>query len=248
MSVPIVFSSIFSSFPQVKFGFSTRQDGINSEVFGLNVSFGVGDDRSNVGEHQRRFLESLSIVRGDLAIPKQVHGSTVQRVTHPGLYDDCDALITNEADVFLSITVADCLPIFLFDPSSQSIGAVHAGWRGCAQNIVQKTVLRMAAECSAKLETMRVYVGPSARSCCYEVGEEVASQFDEKFLIRKTGARPHLDMQAFTVAVLSEMGIQNSQIEISQYCTICTPELFHSYRRDGARSGRMIGVIGLVRY
>lgn len=103
----------------------------------------------------------------------------------------------------------------------------------------------MIEEFSAKPDTLRAYIGPSARVCCYEVGEEVASQFDERFRVRKERARPYLDMQSFTTSLLTEMGLRHEHIEISPYCTICMPELFHSYRRDGAKSGRMRGIIGL---
>lgn len=240
-------ASIFSSFPSVAFGFSTRNGGVSPEPYRLNMSFSVGDDSTSVMENQRRFLNHLGIRVEDLAIPKQVHGDIVLRVLKPGVYENCDALITNEKNVFLRITVADCLPIFLFDPVSQSVAAVHAGWRGCIHQIVQKTIIRMTKEFSAKLGAMRVYIGPSARSCCYEVGDEVAGQFDQRFLIQKTQGRPHLDMLGFTLTLLTDAGIEHSCIEISPHCTICTPSLFHSYRRDGAKSGRMMGVIGLKR-
>ena len=247
MSVPVIFSKLFSSFPQISFGFSTRQGGITPDPFDMNLSFNVGDDRTRVMQNRRKFLQSVQIAEDQLAIPKQVHGDTVHRAERPGEYQNCDGLITNNLGVFLSVKVADCLPIFFFDPSSNSIAAVHAGWRGSAQKIVQRAVALMVAEFSTRPETMLVYIGPSSRVCCYEVGEEVASKFHQQFLSRKADTRPHLDMHSFTVSLLREMGVKDSHIEVSPYCTICTPELFHSYRRDGARSGRMMGTIGIRR-
>ena len=248
MSVPIIVSQMFSSFPQVSFGLSTRLGGVSPEPFGMNLSFNVGDDRIKVMQNRRIFLKSLQITGDQLAVPRQNHGDTVKVVERSGEYQGCDGLVTNKPGVFLSVSIADCLPVFFFDPSSESIAAVHAGWRGCVQKIVQKAVTKMVAEFSTKPETLMAYIGPSARVCCYEVGEEVASRFDQKFLSHNTGTRPHLDMKSFTVSLLKEIGVADSHIEISQYCTMCAAEFFHSYRRDGASSGRMMGVIGLRRY
>ena len=222
----IVSASIFSGFPEVRFAFSTR-------------------DGNNVHDYEQSFLRSAEVETKRLAIPKQVHGKTVMKVSAPGVYPDSDALITNQRDVFLQVSVADCLSIFLYDQTSHSVGAVHAGWRGSVEKITLFAFQRMVQEFSAKPETTRVFIGPSARSCCYEIGEDVASQFDEQFVMRKPNTRPHLDMQSFNVSVLTSLGIQKLNIEVSPHCTICTPELFHSYRRDGTKAGRMIGILGL---
>lgn len=247
MSVPVIFSKMFSSFPQLAFGFSTRQGGAAPEPLDSNARLNPGDDPTRALPNHEKFLQSLLIGEAQMATPDQVHGDAVYRAERPGEYQDCDGLVTNKPGVFLSVRVADCLPIFFFDPSSNSIAAVHAGWRGSAQKIGQKAIALMVAEFSARSETMLVYIGPSARACCYEVGEEVASKFHQRFLSRGVGPRPHLDMQSFTTSLLKEMGVKDSHIEVSPYCTICTPELFHSYRRDREASGRMIGTIGLRR-
>lgn len=245
MSFPILAASIFSPFPQIVFGFSTRKGGVSSEPYGCNMSYSVGDDAANVKENQKRFLEHLGVRTENLAVPKQVHGDNVVRVSRPGIYENCDALISNKKGVFLRITTADCLPLFLFDPNSGSVAAVHAGWRGCVQQIAQKTIIQMGEEFSTKPGELRVYIGPSARKCCYEVGEDVTRKFNQRFLIDTGGERPHFDMLGFTLDLLRESGVDNLHIEVSPHCTICTPQLFHSYRRDGAKSGRMMGVIGL---
>jgi YfiH family protein len=241
----VLSATIFSPFPHLVFGISTRNGGISPGQYGLNMSFSVGDDPSNVTENQRRFLGHLGIPVDNLAIPKQVHGARVVRVVKAGVYADCDALVTNEKNVFLRVTVADCLPVFLFDPDALAVAAVHAGWRGCAQGVVQKTVMKMADEFSTMPASLRVFIGPSARACCYEIGEEVAAQFYERFLVRHKGNRPHLDMLGLTLNLLDGCGIPGTHVEVSPHCTIHSPQLFHSYRRDGMKSGRMMGVIGI---
>lgn len=245
MSVPIISSNLFSSYPSLVFGFSTRLAGVSPEPFGMNI---VGDERQNVLENRQRFLSQVGANGEALAIPRQIHGAVVRRAARPGVYSDCDALISNTPGVFLTVATADCLPIFIFDPPTKSIAAVHAGWRGSLQRIVQKALTAMSDAFTADPQSMLVFIGPSARVCCYEVGEEVASQFDSRFLVHREDHRPYLDMHLLTVTVLLKMGVEKSHIESSNHCTICTPHLFHSYRRDRERSGRMMGVIGMRDY
>jgi len=221
LSGPIIRASIFSPFPQVIFGFSTRRSA-------AAAVFGIG------GEH--------------LAVPKQVHGDRVVRVFKPGEFENCDALISSEKDVYLSISVADCLPIFFFDPAHDAVAVIHAGWRGCVHRIVEKTIDAMRSEFSSEPTALRVFIGPSARVCCYEVGQEVARQFDRQFLFQTMNSRAHLDMVAVVQNMMTEAGVQRKNIETSPYCTICTPQLFHSYRRDKERAGRMVGIIGIHAY
>ena len=87
------------------------------------------------------------------------------------------------------------------------------------------------------------YIGPAARSCCYEVGEEVAQSFPAEYVIRSDFPKPHLDLQKMNKDILLQHGVQETNIEVADECTICSPELLHSYRRDGKRSGRMMAVI-----
>lgn len=244
--LPVIRSRTFSKYPSVVFGFSTRIGGVSPEPFGLNLSFNVGDDSSRVAENRRRFLGVLNVPFGRLAIPRQSHSKTVQRVAHPGEYSSCDALVTSEEEVYLVVSVADCIPLFMYDPKKNVIAAVHVGWRGSSSGVVKETLRVLRAEFVAAPEDLVVYLGPSARSCCYEVGEDVASKFSPQFLRPKSPGKLMLDLTGVTKAELIESGVRRDQVEDDGRCTICTPGLFHSYRRDGERSGRMMGVIGLV--
>lgn len=241
----VVSASVFSPFPRVVFGMSTRLGGVSPEPYGMNLSFSVGDEESRVLENQQRFLTQLGVSNERLAIAKQVHGDRVLFADKPGEYERCDALFTTSTNLFLRISIADCLPIFLFDPESEAIAAIHAGWRGCEQNIVEKTVQKMKDDCSTDPLSLRAFIGPSARSCCYEIGEDVARRFDSRFLVRNRRGRFHLNMIDHTLCSLSNAGVNKSFVEVDPRCTICTPQLFHSYRRDGGKAGRMAGIIGL---
>jgi YfiH family protein len=212
----------------------------------MNLSFSVGDDPDLVRQNRDRFFGMLQIPQDRLAIPSQVHGATVLTVASPGKYDQCDGLVSSEQDLFLTISVADCLPIFLFDTVAMAVAAVHAGWRGTRLGVLANALKILFESIGSRPENLLAYLGPSAGVCCYEVGEEVAEQFDPAFVTRPPGGKPHLDLKAANRAILMEAGVLRETIEVSAYCTICNPELFHSYRREGAHSGRMRGVLGLM--
>jgi hypothetical protein len=243
--IQIIQSKLFSNYQYLKFGISTRIGGISPEPFGLNLSFNVGDDPTRVNENRRRFFSALAIPIERLATPNQVHSAKVCLVSKPGAYESCDALITITSEIFLVVTVADCLPIFLFDPTAKSIGAVHVGWRGSKLRILERTIKAMETEFGTKRKNIITTIGPSARACCYEVGKDVANEFNDKLLRKSENKKYYLDLILFNRDILVDSGIQGNHIEISQNCTICSRSLFHSYRRDGKASGRMMGVIGI---
>ena len=245
--VPVIRSSKLLEFPAVVFGMSTRQGGISPEPYGLNLSFNVGDERDRVIENRRRFFHTLRIGLEELAMPLQCNGNTVRRVHLPGGYENCDALVTSERGVYLVVTVADCIPVFMYDPNRHVVAAVHVGWRGAASGVIVETMRLLKEEFSSRPEDLVVSVGPSARACCYEVEEDVARKFPEQFLHAKSHGKFILDLHSFSKGVMIENGVRKERIEDNGRCTICTPELFHSYRRDGKHSGRMMGTIGLVR-
>jgi YfiH family protein len=245
LGIDIIRSSKFSEYPRLVFGHSTRIGGVSPEPYALNLSFSVGDDSSRVWENRRRFFGELNIPLDRLAIPKQRHTNVVRMVSGPGDYEDCDALVTNAEGVYLVVSVADCIPLFVFDPVKNVVGAIHVGWRGSASGIVNETVRLLKEEFSSNPEGLIAYIGPSARACCYEVGGEVAGKFPEEYTRAKVAGKSHLDLPGFSKKQLMESGVKEERIEENGKCTICTPGLFHSYRRDGGRSGRMMGVIGI---
>lgn len=243
----ILQSKLFSLYPQIVFGMSTRNGGVSAPPYGLNLSISVGDNPDNVRENRKRFFHSLDIESSRLAFPLQVHSSHIQYAGEPGRYPETDGLTTDRKEIYLIVTVADCLPVFLFDPVHNVIAGVHAGWRGSSRNITGNAILHMTGRWKTKPSDLVVYLGPSAGVCCYEVGEEVARLFSPEFTIPESNGRYHLDIPAVNKAQLLAEGVRDENIEHEDSCTICTPERFHSYRRDGEKSGRMMGVIGIRR-
>jgi YfiH family protein len=164
-------------------------------------------------------------------------------VTAPGEYPESDALISSERGLFLCISVADCVPILLFDPLHNAIGAVHAGWRGTASGIVMAAVEAMHAEFGTLPAGLIASIGPSASLCCYKVGADVALRIPSSF-VREEHGESFVDLKGANRGQLLNAGLRPGNVELSPYCTISDSTLFHSYRRDGAKSGRMMGVIG----
>jgi YfiH family protein len=224
---------------------STRNGGISPAPLGMNLSFHVGDREENVRRNREIFFGWLGIRIDELAIPGQVHGTNVSRIGAPGAFPDCDALITDSPRVFLCVSVADCVPVLLFEPAVHAVAAVHAGWRGTVGRILEAAVRKMERTLGAQPGRLRAYLGPAASSCCYAVGEDVAARFDSRF-VRRDGARPFVDLKQANAQQLLALGVSPDHIEISPFCTISDSTLFHSYRRDGLRSGRMTAVIGLI--
>lgn len=192
-----------------------------------------------VADELTRFIHGRFGLETSLTTCVQIHSATVVRATREGLWrecDSCDALWSAEKGVTLGIKVADCLPVSLIDVEHGVIANVHSGWRGAVQQITAATLDAAPLDPAST----RAYLGPSIRACCFEVGEEVATQFDERFVARSR-KKPHVDLIAFTIDALRSSGI--TDISDSEMCTRCEGSIFHSYRRDGAGKGRNLVLV-----
>lgn len=182
-------------------------------------------------------------IEATLATCTQVHGVTVHRATHEGSWrecDSCDALWSDHPHVALGIKIADCLPVAVLDPTNGVIANAHSGWRGAVAGVT-----------AAALDASRVdpvssfaYLGPSIRTCCFEVGEEVASQFHARYIDRGQ-AKPHVDLVSYTMDILRERGFSEERISDSGLCTRCEGSIFHSYRRDKEARGRNLQIAAM---
>jgi YfiH family protein len=148
----------------------------------------------------------------------------------------CDALWSDRRQTALAIKVADCLPVSIIDPERGVTANIHSGWRGAVQQITAKTLDAAPLDPRHSI----AFLGPTIRVCCFEVGEEVAAQFDVRFVDRSRGAKPHVDVAAFTAASLRERGFE--RIVDTELCTRCPGSIFHSYRRD-KKSGRNLAIV-----
>lgn len=169
----------------------------------------------------------------------QVHGCAVveARAGHSG---SGDALVSGRGDLALVVVTADCVPVLL--AAGERIAAVHAGWRGIVAGVVPAAITRLAAGAAP----VTAWVGPAIGVCCYEVGEEVASQVAlaagaDGCVHGTPGARPHLDLRSAVEAQLVAAGV--AEVRHLDLCTRCHPNWLWSFRREGPRAGRNLAWI-----
>lgn len=234
---------IFREHPEIRSGLTLRGDG--DDRYGHNYSLGVGDDADRVRRNRSRLATRLGFAPERLASQHQVHGDVIRVVSDGYEPDKSDALITAEPGWLLAISVADCAPVLIYDPIRSVVAGVHSGWRGTALNLTGLTINRLRLDHGSDPADLRVYLGAAAGQCCYEVGTDVADRFPERHGRELGGGKYLFDNKGVVLQQLLDAGVAPSNIELDPRCTICDSTL-HSYRRDGARSGRMFAVIGII--
>jgi YfiH family protein len=223
---------------------TTRRGGISSSPYhALNLGRSTADDPAAVAENRRRVLGRLGIPAQRLATAGQVHGARVERVTRPGHVAECDALVTTTRGLALAVTTADCMSLLYVAPGGA--GAAHSGWRGTAEGMPAAALAALCAAAGCDPADVTVYLGPCIRSCCYEVGPEVASRFPAE-VVRADRPRPFLDLPAAARLQLVAAGLASTSFHDSGACTACQPDWYFSHRRDGLRSGRHWGIVALA--
>ncbi len=191
---------------------------------------------------RRAFARAVGIGDQPLTTAGAVHGSTVAPVDEPKeVVQGVDGLITNSKGVALFATYADCYPIVLWDPVKRAAGLAHAGWRGTVAGVARAAVKGMHDEYGSDPGSLRAGIGPGICGRCYEVGGEVASQFDARFLTSGSGDRFLLDLAAANRAQLEEVGV--SDVHVLGLCTKET-DFLPSHRRtpDGTRFGAIVAL------
>jgi len=209
-----------------------------------NLSKHVGDSEENIVQNRSRFFGSLGIDPSRLVHGNQVHSNNVIIVSEPGLYKESDGFITTDKNLFLVISVADCLPVMIYDKKNRIAANIHAGWRGTQKKIVSRAMEILFSEFSSKTEDIRIFLGPCIGRINFEVGEEVAEMFDDEFTEKRNG-KYYVDIAGDNLAQIKSYGIKDKNIENCGLCTYDNAENLHSYRRDKERSGRMFAVIGM---
>ena len=244
-------------------GFSTRLGGVSSledSKAGTDVNLaGFNEDsRENIYENRRRFLAAFPH-EYRLATAWQVHGDNIREVSGADDLGDsderADALMSDLNGVLLGVKTADCVPILIGDRRTGAFAAIHAGWRGTVQSIVEKAVAKVAGVYGSKPEDLVCAIGPAAGCDQYEVGDDVIDAFRQNFsesskYFRQT--RPGhalVDLKASNGDQLTASGVDGANVHISSLCTMERVDLFFSYRIEKAkfgRTGRLMSVIGRV--
>jgi len=236
-------------------GYSTARSASGRE---LDLDLRGASDPERVLESRRLVLAALGIEPESLVLPEQIHGAGVARVgaSERGRGADspetavpgADALVTAQPGVAVGCLSADCAVVLLADEDRRAVAAVHCGWRGVAAGVIEVALGELASLGSAP-ERLFAAVGPAIGKCCYEVGKEVIEALrlpvEESPLVAKMSpVRFRLDFEGAVAARLEGAGVPQGRIERAGLCTACSREpRFFSYRRDGERAGRFLGVI-----
>ena len=226
--------------------FSLRNPTLNPEgkMPGLNLGMISTEVEEEVNRNRKYWLESLGGTLDGLAVARQVHGNHVAVIEKPGNYPDTDALVTTEINLWLGIQVADCASVLLADRHHRVAAAAHAGWRDSVANIVPETVKKMIAQ-GATAPEIEAYISPCISQKNFEVGEEVAERFPKDLVDYQSYEKPHPDLKSLLKRQLVECGLVESQIEVSEHCTMEDDKNFYSHRLQNGNTGRMMAVIAL---
>ena len=178
---------------------------------------------------------------GEYGRVSQIHSALVHISNDLSSSPQADALVTNNPGHWIGVRTADCVPILLADTRTHAVAAVHAGWRGTVANIVGAALEKMRETYGTEPGAVVAAIGPCIAECCFEVGPEVAEQFEP--LLKFDEVPSHIDLVEANLRQLVSAGVQPEHIDVAELCTMCEEDEFHSYRRDRDESGRMVSAI-----
>lgn len=255
MAEPMVFESRnglklgrfahFSRFAGLRHGVFARTGGASPVPYAsLNTAQSVGDAPDRVARNRRKVQAALG---GRLVFARQVHGTEARVLARADGPPDlrppqADALITDIPGLTLVIQVADCQPVFLYDPVKQVVANIHSGWRGSVQNIIGATISTLKAVFNSQPAELLAGIGPSLGPCCAEF-VRYSAEIPQRYW-RYKDDRDHFDFWAISQDQLMEAGVLKENIALAGWCSKCHPELFFSYRGE-KRTGRFAAAIGL---
>jgi polyphenol oxidase len=225
--------------------FSTRVGGVSTGPFeSLNLGIYTADDPTRVIENRRRLAGSAGIDPERTRMAWQQHGAVVRRASPEGiltpgtLHEPCDGWWSDEPGQGMMLVTADCLPVAIARRNGDrpALTVLHVGWRGLLEGIVANGAAALGDG------ALTAAIGPGIGPCCYEVGPEVAAPFEAAFG-SEVLADGRLDLWRATELALEWAGV--AEVERTDLCTYCHPELFFSHRRDRGTTGRQ-GVIAAV--
>jgi polyphenol oxidase len=230
----------------LKYAFSDISDG--------NMAFKYGE-KEEVIENRKRFLEKNGIPADKCVGTTLVHDSQILVASQMDASQyavktkEGDALITNEKDLFLFMSVADCLPIIIFDPVKEALALVHCGWKSTEEKLIQKVILKMVSEYGSRAENILVAIGPGIHKESYKKADHAVKTLKgwEPFIINLPDGDTAVDLVGYNVFQLKQSGILSENIEISPVDTAKDKNYFSHYRSvcTGKPEGRFCTVAGM---
>ena len=222
--------------------FTTRFGGVSQgPLSSMNLAIKLDETEENVIRNYQILGSALGFDLSDLVLTRQTHSDIFRVVTHADCngcfhrdYPECDAIVTNDPGTALVIFTADCTPMLFHDPVTGAVGAAHAGWRGTAAQIGAKTVETMVREFGCDPKNIRAAIGPNIGFCHFETDADVPEAIlaaygkEAEAFIRQKCEKYYLDLKEINALSLKKVGV--THIDISDECTMCSPDKFWSHR------------------
>lgn len=255
-AVPFIAAPSLSGIENVSHAFFTRNGGVSTGLYAsLNGGRGSNDDPGSVAENRARMTATLSVGRGQLATPYQIHSPTAVVAFEPwakGDAPEADAVVTSTPGLAVGVSTADCGPILFADGAAGVVAAAHAGWKGALGGIIESTIGAME-KLGARRSTMTAVLGPCIRQPSYEVGPEFVDTFraadpaNLRFFTSGAGGKSLFDLGGYIAARLKAAEI--AVVEDLGFDTYADEARFYSFRRTTHRRepdyGRLVAAIAL---
>ncbi len=236
--------------------FTTRKGGVSPAPYdSLNTGFHTEDRAKNVQKNMERIMRALNIKK--IYAPRQVHGDTIITVNEENrsyIKDmEADALMTSMKGFAIAVKCADCIGSVIVDPVKKACAAVHSGWRGVANMIIAKTVMKMKEEFNSNPSDLLVSMSPCISRESFTVGPEIYESLKTKSAFakifgesKKEPGKFVMDMWQGNTNLLIEAGVKEENIMVNRLNTYTHPAWFYSHRRDKGKTGRMIYLVSIL--
>lgn len=233
---------------------TTRHGGYGSGPYGgFNINRHCGDDETAIMRNLELLGEELAVGMDRIIMPHQTHGIETRLISADFInlhteakklvLEGVDALMTNERDICIGVSTADCIPILLYDTVEHAVAAVHAGWRGTLRRIIRCVMEDMRLAFGTVPANLKAIIGPGISMAAFEVGDEVYEQFVEAgFEMRSISRREdkwHIDLPGCNRLQLVECGVCIDNIIETGICTFNNSSDYFSARKLGVNSGRI---------
>ena len=249
----------------VRHFFSTRIGGASEGIYSsMNLSYTRGDRKESVDKNFRRIAGVLGCRVEDIVCSDQTHTTNLRVVNRedggkgivqPKDYKDVDGLLTDESGLVLATFYADCVPLYFVDTRNKAIALAHSGWRGTVARMGRCVTEKMKEVYGTRGEDIVAAIGPSICQDCYEVSEDVAEAFVKEFrkpgqeqeiLLSKGNGKYQLDLWRANEIILTEAGIPEEQIQVTDLCTCHNSEYLFSHRESMGKRGTLGAFLGLL--
>jgi YfiH family protein len=260
--LPLLYFPELEAGGMVRTGFTTRIGGFSRGCCAsMNISYDQCDDPWDVDRNVKLAAEAMGSKPSKMVYTEQQHTTNVQVVTEkdagrgtvrPRVWESVDGLITNVPGLVLTAFGSDCTTLYFVDPVHKAIGLSHAGWRGTAAGMAQKTLQLMEEEYGTDPKDVLAAVGPSICRSCYEIGQDVADEvrrqlpdFADEVLDVYPEDKFRLDLHMLNKLIMEHAGVPADHIYVTDICTRCNPELLFSHRLMGSQRGNNAAMLML---